>query len=157
MMVCIRNMYEREYPLLKDFLYEAIYIPEGVTPPPKSVVEIPELQVYIADFGKQKHDKAMVAEVEGKVIGAVWARIMQDYGHIDDDTPSLSISLYKQYRGQGIGTALLTKMLYGLKEAGYKQASLSVQKANDAVRLYQRLGFETVGENTEEYIMKKQL
>ncbi len=157
MMVCIRNMYEKEYPLLKDFLYEAIYIPEGVTPPPKSVVEIPELQVYIADFGKQKHDKAMVAEVEGKVIGAVWARIMQDYGHIDDDTPSLSISLYKQYRGQGIGTALLTKMLYGLKEAGYKQASLSVQKANDAVRLYQRLGFETVGENTEEYIMKKQL
>mgnify|MGYP003376432323 CR=1 FL=1 len=157
MMACIRNMYEREYPLLKDFLYEAIYIPEGVTPPPKSVVEIPELQVYIADFGKQKHDKAMVAEVEGKVIGAVWARIMQDYGHIDDDTPSLSISLYKQYRGQGIGTALLTKMLYGLKEAGYKQASLSVQKANDAVRLYQRLGFETVGENTEEYIMKKQL
>ena len=88
MMVCIRNMYEKEYPLLKDFLYEAIYIPEGVTPPPKSVVEIPELQVYIADFGKQKHDKAMVAEVEGKVIGAVWARIMQDYGHIDDDTPS---------------------------------------------------------------------
>lgn len=157
MMACIRNMYEREYPLLKDFLYEAIYIPEGVTPPPKSVVEIPELQVYIADFGKQKHDKAMVAEVEGKVIGAVWARIMQDYGHIDDDTPSLSISLYKQYRGRGIGTALLTKMLYGLKEAGYKQASLSVQKANDAVRLYQRLGFETVGENTEEYIMKKQL
>ncbi len=157
MMACIRNMYEREYPLLKDFLYEAIYIPEGVTPPPKSVVEIPELQVYIADFDKQKHDKAMVAEVEGKVIGAVWARIMQDYGHIDDDTPSLSISLYKQYRGQGIGTALLTKMLYGLKEAGYKQASLSVQKANDAVRLYQRLGFETVGENTEEYIMKKQL
>ncbi len=156
-MACIRNMYEREYPLLKDFLYEAIYIPKGVIPPPKSVVETPELQVYIADFGKQKHDKAMVAEMQGKVIGAVWARIMQDYGHIDDDTPSLSISVYKQYRGQGIGTALLTKMLYGLKEAGYKQVSLSVQKANDAVRLYQRFGFETVGENTEEYIMKKQL
>ncbi len=156
-MVCIRNMHETEYPLLKDFLYEAIYIPEGVTPPPKSVIEIPELQVYIADFGKQKWDIAMVAEVDKKVIGAVWARMMHDYGHIDDDTPSLSISLYEAYRGNGIGTALLKKMFVRLKENGCRQVSLSVQKANDAVRLYQRFGFETVRENAEEYIMRKRL
>lgn len=33
-------------------------------------------------------------------IGAVWTRIMDDYGHVDDDTPSFAISLYKEYRGQ---------------------------------------------------------
>ena len=29
---------------------------------------------------------------------------MSDYGHIDDDTPSFAISLYKEYCGRGIGT-----------------------------------------------------
>ena len=43
----IREMRSEEYCLLSDFLYEAIYIPEGIEPPPKSVIECPELQEYI--------------------------------------------------------------------------------------------------------------
>lgn len=43
-------------------------------------------------------------------------RIMNDYGHIDDSTPSFVISLYPQYRGWGIGTAMMRKMLAILKE-----------------------------------------
>ena len=40
-----------------------------------------------------------------------------------------------------------------LKEQGFKQASLAVQKANYAVRMYKNVGFEIVDENDEEYIM----
>lgn len=69
-----------------------------------------------------------------------------DYGHIDNDTPSLAISLNNDYRGLGIGTALMKEMLGILKERGYKQTSLSVQKANYAVKMYQKLGFEIVDE-----------
>lgn len=145
-----------ESPLLEDFLYEAIYIPEGMAPPPRSILDTPELQVYISGFGTQIHDKAMVAEVDGKVVGAIWVRIMNDYGHIDNDTPSLAISLFQEYRGLGIGTALMQKMLDQLKEDGYRQVSLSVQKDNYAVKLYQKTGFEIVSENEEEYIMIKQ-
>lgn len=149
----IREMKETEYPLLSDFLYEAIFIPEGVEAPPRSIINEPELQVYISDFGTQKHDRALVAEVDGTVIGAVWVRIMDDYGHIDDSTPSFAISLYRNYRGQGIGTAMMRKMLTILKDGGYKQTSLAVQKANYAVKMYSKVGFEIVGENEEEYIM----
>ncbi len=39
----IREMKPEEYTLLSDFLYEAIYIPDDVEPPPKSVIDIPEL------------------------------------------------------------------------------------------------------------------
>ena len=151
----IREIKENEYPLLEDFLYEAIFIPEGVEPPPKSIVNEPELQVYIADFGTQTHDKALVAEIGNRVIGAVWVRIMNDYGHIDDRTPSFAISLYKEYRGRGIGTEMMKKMLAVLKTCGYKQASLAVQKANYAVKMYCDVGFEIVDENAEEYIMVK--
>ena len=78
---------------------------------------------------------------------------MNDYGHVDDETPSFAISLYKEYRGRGIGTELMIKMLELLKEKGFKKASLAVQKANYAVKMYEKVGFKTIDENSEEYIM----
>lgn len=149
----IRKIKETEYSLLEDFLYEAIFIPEGVEPPPRSIVNTPELQVYVEKFGTQKHDRALVAEVDDKVVGAVWVRIMNDYGHVDGETPSFAISLYKEYRGLGIGTEMMRKMLSVLKDCGYEKASLAVQKANYAVKMYRNVGFEIVDENEEEYIM----
>ncbi len=148
----IREIRKNEYQILSDFLYEAIFIPEGMDKPPKSIIEQPELQVYIEDFGK-KDDWCLVAEVKGKIVGAVWVRIMDDYGHIDGETPSFAISLYEEYRNMGIGTALMRDILELLKNKGYKQTSLSVQKANYAVRMYQKVGFEVIDENEEEYIM----
>ena len=148
----IREIRKNEYSILSDFLYEAIFIPEGMDKPPKSIIEQPELQVYIKDFGKAD-DWCFVAEIKEKIVGAVWVRIMNDYGHIDDETPSFAMSLYEEYRNLGIDTALMGAMLQFLREKGYKQASLSVQKANYAVRMYQKVGFEVIDENEEEYIM----
>ena len=149
----IREMRKEEYSLLGDFLYEAIYIPDGTAAPPKSVITCPELQLYIADFGNSKHDKALVAEVDGNIVGAIWARIMNDYGHIDKNTPSLAMSVLKGYREMGIGTSLLTQMMSTEKASGYAKLSLSVQKDNYAVRMYKKAGFNTVDESNEEYIM----
>ena len=148
----IREIKEEEYPILSDFQYEAIFIPESMEKPPKAIIEQSELQVYIADFGKED-DWCLVAEVQGKIVGAAWGRIMNDYGHIDDETPSLAISLYGEYRHLGIGTALMKAILHLLKEKGYKQTSLSVQKENYAVNMYQKIGFKVVSETEEEYIM----
>lgn len=149
----IREIRKEEIVLLKDFLYEAIYIPEDATPPPRSILDQPELRVYIDDFGSRKGDHCLVADCNGKVVGAVWTRIMDDYGHVDDDTPSLAISLYEEYRGKGIGTQIMAKMLGLLKKQGFKRASLAVLKANYAVKIYERVGFQTVDENEQEYIM----
>lgn len=148
----IREIRESEYPVLSDFLYEAIFIPEGMEKPPKSIIQQPELQVYIEDFGKAD-DWCLVAEVQEKIVGAAWVRIMNDYGHINDETPSFAISLYEEYRCMGIGTALMRAMLKFLKDKGYRQTSLSVQKANYAVNMYKKVGFAVVDENEEEYIM----
>lgn len=149
----IREMTAQEYPLLDDFLYKAIFVPEGVDPPSKSIITAPELLVYVKGFGASKDDFALVAEVENKIIGAVWVRIMNDYGHIDDKTPSLAISLYKKYRGQGIGSSLIKEMLSLLQVHNYKCVSLSVQKANYAAKLYQKIGFRIIKEIGDEWIM----
>ena len=157
----IRELNSNEYKILEDFLYEAIFLPEGVDSPSRDIIKQPELQLYISEFGKED-DNAFVAEIDGKVVGilhtlndnrAVWTRIMNDYGHIDDRTPSFAISLYKEYRGLGIGTEMMRQMLVVLQEKGYRKASLAVQQANYAVRMYQRVGFEIVDKNEEEYIM----
>ena len=153
----IRPLREEETHLLRDFLYEAIYIPEGVEPPTKEVIDIPELKIYIEDFGKDKDDYCLVAETDHKVIGAVWARIMNDYGHIDNNTPSLSISLYREYRNKGIGTELMKEMLKLLRNKSYHQVSLSVQKANYATNMYLKLGFNIIRETDEEFIMVKNM
>lgn len=148
----IREIRWEEYAILDEFLYEAIFIPDGVEAPPKSIIRQPELQVYVSDFGK-KDDHCLVAEVNGEIIGVVWTRIMNDYGHVDDTTPSFAISLYQDFRGRGIGTALMEEMLALLRNRGYKKASLSVQKENYAYRLYLKVGFVVVEETDEEYIM----
>ena len=149
----LRNLREDETELLKDFLYEAIFVPEGIMPPDREIIEQPELKIYYEDFGTGRADHCIVADDNGKVVGAVWTRIMDDYGHVDDDTPSFAISLYKEYRRQGIGSQLMVKMLELLKWKGYEKASLAVQKANYAVKMYENVGFKTVDENAEEYIM----
>ncbi len=149
----IRPLRKDETELLKDFLYEAIFVPEGMEPPDRDILEKPELRVYTDDFGIRKGDNCLVADMDSRVVGAVWTRIMDDYGHVDDETPSFAISLYRAYRGKGIGTAMMREMLDLLRQQGYQKASLAVQKANYAVKMYRDVGFRTVDENEEEYIM----
>lgn len=150
----IRQIRTEEIPQLKDFLYEAIFIPEGVAAPPREIVNDESLQVYIRDFGNLPDDRCLIAVAGDKVVGAIWSRIMNDYGHIAEDVPSIAISLYKEYRNQGIGSRLLNQMLALLKADGYKGVSLSVQKANYAMKMYQKAGFKVISDDAEEAIMK---
>ena len=153
MKVTIRNIREDESELLKDFLYEAIFVPEGEAPPPRDIIERPELKVYTEGFGSGKADLCLVTELKGRIVGAVWTRIMNDYGHIDDETPSLAISVLPEQRHRGIGTELMKEMLKLLSEQGFGRVSLSVQKANFAVDLYRKVGFEVLSDKGDEYIM----
>lgn len=153
----IRPLKTKEAPLLADFLYEAIFVPETVTPPAKDIIYLPQLQIYISHFGHLKDDYALAAEKEGRVVGVVWVRIINDFAHVDDTTPSLAVSVLPPYRGKGIGRALLTDMLELLKQKKYKQVSLSVQKQNPAVRLYKRLGFLPFRDNQEECVLVRPL
>ena len=153
----IRGLEPEEYGCLEDFLYEAIFVPEGQTPPPRSILTEPALRVYVDGFGEGAADIAVAAEADGRVVGAAWARIMDDYGHLDDETPSLAVALYAPYRGRGLGGALLEALLGELKARGWRRASLSVQKRNRAQRLYRRLGFEEVVDKGEELLMARTL
>jgi len=155
-------MQKSDHVCLPEFLYQAIYIPEGEKLPPRSIINDPKIFVYIKDFGTQPGDFGVVAEQNGQIIGAAWTRIIPAYGHIDNATPELAISIFPEFRGYGTGTKLMKKLFEVLRENGYTQTSLSVQKDNPAVRFYQRLGYEISGERIdhaghEDYLMVKEL
>ena len=155
-------MQESDYVCLNEFLYQAIFIPKGSELPPRSIINEPEIFVYIKDFGGQPGDLGVVAEQNGQVIGAAWTRIISAYGHIDNDTPELAISILPEFRGYGIGTKLMKKLFEILRENKYKNTSLSVQKDNPAVRFYQRLGYKILGPRLDysghkDFLMVKEL
>jgi len=158
----VRAMRESDYVCLSEFLYQAIFIPEGVKPPPRSIINEPEIFVYIKDFGTGVGDLGVVAEQNGQVVGAAWTRVIPAYGHIDSETPELAISIFPEFRGYGAGTKLMKKLFELLRENGYRRTSLSVQTDNPAVRFYERLGYKITGEKAdhaghEDYIMIKEL
>jgi ribosomal protein S18 acetylase RimI-like enzyme len=162
MNIQIRPIQPADYPILENFLYHAIYIPEGEEYPPYDIIYTPEIYIYAKDFGLNT-DCGVVAEDSdngGKIVGAAWTRIIPAYGNLDENTPELAISNLPEYRGQGIGTMLMNMLFELLRERGYKRTSLSVQQNNPAVRFYERLGYKITDEKIdhaghEDYIMVK--
>ena len=159
--VQIREIIKSDYPLLEDFLYNAIFIPEGEEWPPREIIFEPEIYIYVKDFGLNT-DCGVVAECGSTIVGAAWTRIIPAYGHLDENAPELAISVLPEYRSQGIGAMLMYRLFDLLRERGYKRTSLSVQQNNPAVRFYERLGYKITDEKVdhaghEDYIMVKKL
>ncbi len=157
----IRPIRHNEISLLKEFLYLAIFQPDKSTSIPRSEIEKPEISNYIDNFGTKKDDHCLVAELNGEVIAAVWVRLLdgkiKGFGYIDSKTPEFAISVVEKYRSQGIGKRIMHEMIQLLKKKGYEQLSLAVQKENYAVKLYSKLGFRSIRETEEEYIMRLNL
>lgn len=154
----IRDLRVEETPLLETFLYEAIFIPDGVTPPPRIIVHDPSLYGYIDGFGSGTCDYALAAVLpDDTVVGVAWTRLLPDHAPLANDVPTLAIAVLPGYRGHGIGTALIHAIIEALAHYGYSSVSLSVQKANPALRLYQRAGFMIAQDNGEELVMVREL
>lgn len=118
----------------------------------------PEMGRYLRDWGRAG-DVALVAEdAEGRPIGAAWFRLMTaeepGYGFITEAIPEVSIAVVPDWRGKGVGGALLTALLDAGWAAGFAAISLSVSKVNPAAALYKRLGFVRVGEFGRSWTMR---
>ena len=143
-----------------DLLYEAAFVPEGVERPPKSFVYESPVSGYVEEFGR-KGDLAFVLVDGGELVGGIWSRLFSDdrggHGFIDASTPELGMAVFDGYRGRGFGTQLMQRLLDSLIDCGFRNVSLSVDRRNPALRLYERFGFEVVRERGNAYTMLKTL
>ena len=133
--------------VLRQMLYVAVFVPPGATPPPRSIVMQSQLSRYVSDWGRPGDDGVIAVAAEGEAIGAAWLRLWSEedrgYGFVDPHTPELSVAVGEEFRGRGIGTQLLQRLLERADHT-HERVSLSVSTENPAIRLYARLGFTAV-------------
>ena len=142
--IVIRAASIADEPFLWEMLYQALYVPEGSPPFPREIVRQPELGRYVEGWGRPG-DVGLIAESEGRPIGAAWLRRSREgdhgYGYVNDATPELSMAVRPEWRSRGIGSRLLGELLQQAVDR-YPAVSLSVSADNPALRLYERHGFE---------------
>lgn len=156
----IREIADHEFGFLFDLLSEAAYIPDGMERPPKSFFHEPKVSWYVEDFGR-KGDVAFVLADGCELVGGIWSRLYPEdrggHGFVDESTPELGMAVFEGYRGQGFGTQLMQRLIDKLIDHGFRRVSLSVDRRNPALRLYERFGFELVREKGNAYTMAKTL
>jgi ribosomal protein S18 acetylase RimI-like enzyme len=153
----IRSLTAADQAFLWETLYQALYVPEGADPFPRDVVRLPEIGRYAEDWGRLD-DLGFVAVIDETCVGATWIRLLKGankgYGFVDETVPELTIALAPEFRGRGIGTELLARLMAEAKNR-HHAISLSVSPDNPALRLYRRFGFEVVASSGNSLTMIK--
>jgi ribosomal protein S18 acetylase RimI-like enzyme len=136
---------------LRAMLAEAAYWrPGGERPPLDAGLARPDLAKILEGWSERAGDTAVIAVQEsGEPVGAAWYRFWRrdnhSYGFVDDRIPEIGIGVVEACRGRGIGGALLAALAEQARLARVPALSLSVERDNGARRLYERIGFRTVG------------
>ncbi len=140
----LRTVEPHESTLIFTFLTIAARMAEPDEPIQKALSDS-ELIKYWKDWGRPG-DCGIVAESEFP-ISCAWVRVIPReaaaYGFVAEGIPELGIGTIAAARGQGVGTAVLERLLDECRRR-YPGVCLRVRKTNPAIRLYERLGFKLV-------------
>jgi ribosomal protein S18 acetylase RimI-like enzyme len=151
-----------DLPFLRQMLFEAFFWRADRPRPEYSdfANTNPEFMKLLADWGRPG-DTGVIAEAGGQPAGAAWYRRWTDdlhsYGYVNAGTPELGIGVRSDYRGQGIGRALLRALLAEATRQGVSYLSLSVEVDNYARRLYESEGFVKIGQVGGAWTMVRQV
>ncbi len=153
--VNIRQATEDDQQFINQMCYEAGF-PDGMDDRLtfEAAQQIDWVPLYQEEWGKREGDFGLIAEKDGKPLGAAWYR---DYSALitNENTPKheLSIALLPEARGHKIGSELMTKLLEGASEQGIEDISLVVRESNAVAKnMYQKIGFLTIHESDDGYI-----
>ena len=121
----------------------------------------PDFAHYVQDWPRDD-DIGVIAENDlGKPVGAAWCRHLPEhdpgYGFIAVSIPEVTIGVAADVRGQGVGSELLSALASEAALQGVAALSLSVEKANPAMRLYRRLGYIDVRDTGDATTMQLDL
>ena len=144
----LREATAEDLPALTDALFQAVNWRDSVRLPLQAILGDPQLSHYVTGW-PQPDDFGVVAVTGAATVGAAWCRafpaIDPGYGFVAEDVPEVSLGVMPEWRGCGIGTALLDDLIAGARSRHLAAVSLSVEDGNRARNLYRRAGFSVVG------------
>lgn len=129
-----------EQNIIKDMLHFSARLDEMG----KTVDDFAQLEIYSKFYGLTTKDLGLYALVGNKIAGAVWLRELKQSdnanAYVDNKTPVLNIAVKPEFRGQGIGSAMLEQLFL---EAGavYKQISISVLNNKKTINYFEKFAF----------------
>ena len=143
--VVIRDLTADDEAFQAEMLYAAACWRPGVEQPDPAVLLVrPEARRYLDEWGRDG-DLGVVAERDGRPVGAAWCRLFTEDdhgdGYVDEVTPELAIAVLADARGQGIGRRMLVELHDRARAAGVRQMALSSEQDNVARDLYRSLGY----------------
>jgi ribosomal protein S18 acetylase RimI-like enzyme len=151
----IRRVEPRDIRFLRDMLHHAFYRREA----PAGEDEQPVYR-YVIAWGRAG-DSGVLALDEGFPVGAAWYRLFREsepgYGFVDEETPELAIAIVPSRRGRGLGKELLDGLIASAKRDGFQRLSLSVDRDNPAIGLYESFGFKKIEEHGRSWTMLAEL
>ena len=151
----------KDMPFMEEMLLAAVFVVPGEKKPKREIIQKPELNRYVSKFGDSTYDIGVIVKRGNIEVGAAWGRCWKPpitgYGFIDEYTPELTIAVKDAYRNKGIGAELIRRIEDEYRKIGVKQVSLSVDRRNPAIRLYQRLDFVTLTSENNSITMYKEL
>lgn len=143
---------------LKKMLFEAFYWRQNISKPDfEKCLQRADIKYLLEDWGR-KGDTGIIAEDDhNNPIGAAWYRFWTEgkhsYGYISESIPELTLAVSEEWRGKGVGRELIKRLIAEAKKQNLTKVSLSVEKENFAVNLYQKVGFKVYTDNPGDYIM----
>jgi ribosomal protein S18 acetylase RimI-like enzyme len=156
----IRPLIRADQQFLWEMLYQSLYVPKGAQPFQRSILDQPDIAKYVRDWGRKTDCGFVAVDQAGLPVGAVWLRLLigseKGFGYVDERTPEIGMAVLPAYRGQGIGTSLLARLIE-FAAGNYEQICLSVAAENPALRLYERFAFEVVARSGCTITMRRQM
>jgi len=125
---------------------------------------------FFIDLHRRFPETFVVAEENGEVVGYIMCRIelgLSNFGFsgVIKKGHIVSVAVLPEYRHKGIGRALVTEAMEGMRLYNAKQCFLEVRVANtQAIDLYNKMGFQVTrtihgyyADGEHAYIMSKKL
>ncbi|MBQ9023478.1 MAG: GNAT family N-acetyltransferase [Eubacterium sp.] len=134
---------ELEIAYLKQCCKETRYL---LSEPEDIAYTVESEEKFISDYETSDNSLMLNAYVNGTLIGNGSFAPVRDAKRLSHRC-SMGIALFREFCGMGIGELLLNILMEQAKKASFEIMELDVVTTNtNAIRLYEKLGFETIGE-----------